>query len=222
MKQSLTLLAISCLLVALTIMACGPSSPSDTESAAEAFDPASLGLTQADSSCLHDPYQICEAGLAFALLGQPIDQVDWAPYGVVSSSEEIMTGNGFQWMVKTLAFPEGQLVLEGEFIDERFADEASLQQSPINRIRVETPQFATAEALAVGSSVEELLQVQPDSLYEVISIPEYETLAVQAPSTSSLSFLIEDLGNRLSVSAGQDLRLSKLPPDATIKAVVVM
>jgi hypothetical protein len=163
------------------------------------------------------PDSIDTRGLAFAQLESYIADVVPDTNLVLSVADTVVNQGGYLWLVRTLHTSQGPILLEGEFIDDRIANDTLLSESRINRIRIESSLFQTRQQLRVGSPLSALRQHYPDSLISVTPIPGFDMVQVQA-GEESLFYLI--FAPKLATQP--QVQLAELPADARIEAIVVM
>ncbi|MEL6132958.1 MAG: hypothetical protein AAFR59_06295, partial [Bacteroidota bacterium] len=172
-------------------------------------------------ACMKDPYHICESGIQSANLNDYIADIMVEPLDVQSVGDSLDEGNGYVWLVRTLHMDEGQVLVEGNFIDDRKATEETLNQSQINRIRIESEQFYTEEGIKVGQTLSDLLKVYTDSAFYIVSQPDYGVLDLSR-FNSRIHYLIEidvDLMEGLESAAAP---LSEVPGSQAIRSIVIM
>ncbi|MCB0839599.1 MAG: hypothetical protein KDE26_21155 [Bacteroidetes bacterium] len=183
------------------------------------------GMSEAEKAeyiCLtHNDY-ICETGLFFVRLGDFIGDLQAEEIEGASISDSVVSESGYQWVVRTMQLPEGRIIVEGEFIDERQSNDTLLSNTRVNRLRIESPLFQTPDQLKVGDSVTRLLELYPEESFQVVSIPDYEVINIQV-GNSRYNYLVSDKGNAMASSiAGDVILVDDLPREAMISGIVVM
>jgi hypothetical protein len=177
-----------------------------------------------DKSCLESAENIiCEWGVASRfLLGQNLDELDFTGQQV-TVKDTLYTQSGYQWRGKEIAYPEGgQIVLEGQFVDEGDPGQ-QLPLSTLNRIRVESPAFATQSGLKVGDPFSKLAQTYPDSLFVAIYIPSIEMVDLTIPKLSGLHY---NLPLKLEVELeegyqGMEISTDMIPDTTRLQSIVI-
>lgn len=126
---------------------------------------------------------------------------------------------GYVWLTRNIHMKSGSLLLEGNFLDEQAATDSLLQESRINRIRIQDPHFQTENGLRIGSTIAELMdQANPDDI-GLTHLPDFGYVDVQI-GQSHIHFLILD--GFLTEEVDDGLRIEDLPRDGTISMIVVM
>ncbi|MEZ4829985.1 MAG: hypothetical protein R3C61_27435 [Bacteroidia bacterium] len=213
-------LRTSLLVFVCWLSACGPASESkDQETAPDSL--STSGMSKAEIECFSHPDFICESGLNFVRLGDYVSDVRLSTLSEAQVQDSLENGNGYIWLVRTLHMPEGKIIVEGEFLDERFASDSLISASKVNRIRVESPMFRTPADLHVGSTLAQLLEKYDAASIQVFSLPEYESINIQVGAEHYL-YLIRDKGNQIAQAEGNALTVSSIPQQSVIAAIVVM
>jgi len=172
-------------------------------------------------ACLQDPFHICESGIQSASLQDYLADVMIEPLNVAQLGDSLDEGNGYVWLVRTLHMDKGKVYIEGNFIDERKADEEEINSSRVNRIRIESPQFYTQEGLTVGKTLGDLLEVYSDSAFYLVSQPDYGVLDLSR-FNSHIHFLVELDSARMEALESEASPLSKVPSSQAIRSIVIM
>ena len=173
-----SLLSILSLLFTLQfLVSCGESEQANAEETAPISDTLSMGETEAD--CFQSADIICEEGLIFARLGGYLADVYLTDLPEGATQDSMESGEGYEWISRTLHMEPGRLVIEGEFVDSRESNDTILSNSLINRVRVETPLFRTAKDIRVGSSLSDILSAYPDKEWFATPLPEYRSIQIQ-------------------------------------------
>lgn len=181
------------------------------------------GLTLADKQCLADSqYFICEFGVTnIATLGFPLDELIFAEN--IEVKDTLFTQGGYQWRGKEILLGDGSKVhLEGNFVDEGDYQN-QLPISSVNRIRVESSRYKTAEGIHVGQTFGELKKLLKGENIVAIYIPALKMVDLTLPDISGL---------HVNLPLDQDVKLqegyqgieiqTKLIPDETpIHSIVV-
>jgi hypothetical protein len=153
-------------------------------------------------------------------LGDPIDGLNTMGYQRAYMTDTLFSGGGYEWRAKVIHFAEGDLTVEGDFVDE--GDPAGkLPTSGINRIRLQTPNFRSPEGWGVGTSISELRQSVPDSVFVVVPIPQYGFIQVSLPALTRLNFLVRD-NSLFSLPDSVLPSIGMLPGGAMVESVVIM
>lgn len=169
----------------------------------------------ADLACLMQAGVICELGLKVAPLGQPILQLPGGDLAEAEARDFVQETEAYAWFERTITLSEGQLILEGDFIDNRATDlETQLAESKLNRIRIESPLFKTPEGIQVGDRIDTLMNRIGGEMV-LTPLPNYGVIDLQ-PVSRRLHFLIPATAEELSDEA------VVLPNDRQIKAIVVL
>ncbi|MDX2247674.1 MAG: hypothetical protein SF052_12895 [Bacteroidia bacterium] len=221
MKNYLFLLLFLALILA-GFSSCG--NEAKTEKPTEQYLPDSVsteGMSKADIECFSHPDFICESGLEFVRLGDYIADVKMAELSEADIQDSVENGNGYEWLVRTLHLKEGKIVVEGEFLDQRYSNDSLLAVSKVNRLRIESSLFRTPSDVRVGMSLKEVLAVFEGAFIKVFPLPEFETINIQVDDQRYI-YLINDPQNRISSAAGDDFSISDIPSDSPVSAIVVM
>lgn len=221
MKKNLLYLLLSLFFLA-GISSCGNESGEEKEQ--EQYLPDSInteGMSKAEIECFSHPDFICESGLGFVRLGDYVGDVRLSALSEADIQDSVQNGNGYEWLVRTLHLKEGKIIVEGEFIDQRYSNDSLISASKVNRIRIESEKYRTPDEIRVGSTLHILLQKYELSDVEVFALPEFESINIQILPQKFI-YLIKDKGNRISASAGNDLSVKDIPAESQISAIVVM
>ncbi|RMG72926.1 MAG: hypothetical protein D6722_04525 [Bacteroidetes bacterium] len=199
-------------------MACGESSSvSSHPESVPAGDVSPVEAAQAaEMACLTRPDGICQTGLSFLQLGDPMDLALPEEMEATEAGARWLEGGGFEWLERVIQLPEGRLIVEGSFLDQRFINDSLRASCVVNRMRIESPSFSAAGGIGVGSTLAELAEAYAGSDVGLIPIPDYDLLDVQ-PDTSHIHFLIP-----LPATLPDSLSLESLDPAAPVTAIVVM
>lgn len=204
------------ILSALWLAACGPASEStQTPPAVDTLSPQEAAIAQ-EFECLTRPGLICQTGLAFIQLGDHVATAIPAEVGAAEGGAAWSEGEGFEWLVRVINLPEGRLIVEGSFLDQRFIDDSLRETSTVNRLRIESPAFQTWEGLRVGSRLQELLAAFAGRDLGFTPIPDYGLIDIQA-DTSHIHFLVP-----LPDALPETFSPEALDPDLPVAAIVVM
>jgi hypothetical protein len=210
-------------LLTVCLVSCGSESdPASEEETAESG--ADSMASQAEGpvdDCPDELEVICEDGLALVPLGGFVAEVQREDLAAKQVQDSLESGNGFEWISRTLHFDQGRIVVEGEFIDDRYSNDTLLSESRINRVRIESPRFRTVRGIRVGSPVSALLAAHPEGKFQVDPLPSYQAFQVRLPG-SHIYYLVGDLEGEASEKSLAEYTLATLPPDAPIIAIVVM
>ncbi len=206
-------------LVAMTLWACSDATDATGDNA-NATD--SLDGAVAEPDPCEDATIICTEGLNFVRLGDFLAQV--GPQELFDAGkvrDTLASGNGYIWIVRTLEFEDGEVIIEGEFIDDRDITQEKVDASTVNRIQVKSPAFETAQGLKVGSTFGELRETFADSTMYVDAIPEYKAVVVQVQGLPLFFNFIESTPE-LSTRTDGTLTPEMIPADMEVASIVVM
>ncbi|GAB4412324.1 MAG: hypothetical protein OHK0039_18250 [Bacteroidia bacterium] len=203
MSRSL-FLSLLCLLAACVSQ---PAKPTEAE--------ATPTPEQRAAACLASG-AICEAGLQEVRLGLSMFAFGGEALGADSATEVWEHSGGFEWLVRTYAFDDGRVIVEGSFLDDRYITDEHRNASAVNRIRIETARFRTPAGIGVGSPLAALGAAHPGADFLLTPIPAFGYLDVQ-PDSSHLHYLLP-----LPDSLPEPLSIDGLPQTTTIAAVIVM
>ncbi|MEZ4776056.1 MAG: hypothetical protein R3D00_22965 [Bacteroidia bacterium] len=179
------------------------------------------GMSQAEIECFSNPDFICESGLAFVRLGDYVADVKLSSLSDDDIQDSVQNGNGFEWLVRTLHLEDGKIIVEGEFIDQRYSNDSLLAVSKVNRIRVESQKYRTPEEIHVGTSLSDFLEKFEAASVQVFPLTEFESINIQVGSQKYI-YLVKDAGNRMSTAAGNEFSIDDIPAESRISAIVVM
>lgn len=210
---------IPLILVALSgFFACAPQNEEQTSyHVPSASNEAELATQEA--ACLAQADYICQTGLSFVQLGDSLKYLELSE-NFSTPEQEILTGEGVQWLSLSIPVESGTIVLESEYLEDKYPAEW-LAETTVNRIRIESSAYQTPQRLRVGDSVDKLIQTNPDGEFLVIPIPDYETISVRHVQ-SQLNYLFRDPQNSWSKSHASPYQLRFMPAKAEIYAIVVM
>lgn len=215
MSRFSSLLVLIPVTLFLLLTSCEPTTQEGDDQSSPASD--SLAAQQAKIDCMSRPDHICEDGLALAPLGSLLA---YAGVEGLEPQDSIEAEQGYVWLSRTLSFADGSILIEGQFIDERQYNDTLVSESIVNRLRINSPSFRTAQNIRVGSSVLDLQQTFPDSTFLVDVVPGYPVLQVRL-SSSHILYLVSD--QAFSPSPEQDYpSFDRLDPYAEITSIVVM
>jgi|GEM_PF-3373097 len=164
--------------------------------------------------------RICEEGLAFARLQSDLRKVSIEGLEGAEMQDKLNVEGGYQWRVRTIKLPEGEIRLEGDFVDEREKMD-STKGLEINRIQIETPLFKTVKGLSVGSTVADLIAAYPEEEIKIFSDPIYEVILIMLPKVGRVIYNVYDKGNALHFAHENDFTIDKLPADTPIGFITV-
>ncbi|MEO1448375.1 MAG: hypothetical protein AAFV07_02545 [Bacteroidota bacterium] len=198
----------------LLLISCGNEQQSDS-STDEKSTLTDNGAEVTD--CMSRPDYICEQGLAAAPLGT---MLAFSGIEDLEAQDSVENQQGYVWLTRTLPFEDGTVVIEGQFIDERQSNDTLLSESTVNRVRINSPSFRTAENIRVGSTLQELQQAFPDSTFLVDAVPGFSVMQVRL-SSSHILFLVPD--QAFTPAPEQDYpTFDRLDPYTKIESIVVM
>ena len=185
----------------------------------------------AASGCFSQLNRICDSGLAFAQLGQEVALMEGEGLSVTHIEDSTELEGGYIWLQRTLHFPDGFILLEGEFLQEKDYRPEKISQSLLNRIQIQTPSFSTEKDIRIGSTIAELSQKFEGSEPTLFSFgafeefrnnPEYEVLQIKFEEEPHINYLTPDPDFQLFEKYGtENLVLPVLPPDAIISKIVI-
>ncbi len=162
---------------------------------------------------------ISPVGLRFVRLQDSLASIQPQGSNLVSMRDTLEHANGYIWLSRILDLQDGQIILDGDFIDDRQATQALIDASQVNRIRIESPSFETQEGLKVGSTFADLIKAFHDSTLYIDPLPDFQMLQVQIPNMG-MYYLFEE---PKQLDSGQlDISPDHVPSDLPIKAIVVM
>ncbi len=205
-------------LLALALACTTPSSEKQTSEVPPADTLAKND--QSAHSCPAAPHGICNQGLRFAHLGDTLVDLE-VPIEGSLVQDTLYHASGYYWRAFTVAFAEGEVIIEGDFIDERSATDQQVLASQVNRVRVEAPFFRTEAGIRVGSSFNDLLRAFPEEDFFFDPIPEFQVLQVQVGARNIFYLLREETPELATGDAGI-ITPDMIPQDARISAIVVM
>jgi hypothetical protein len=220
-RRPLLLCALIAMLSLLWI-SCG--SPDESQGGTTPAEGDTLAVTPEDQpldDCPDELDVICEDGLAFIPLGSFVSEVEVADLAAGHIQDSVESGNGYVWVSRTLHFDQGQVIVEGEFMDDRGINDTLLSSSRINRVRIESPLFRTTRDIRVGHTLQALLAAFPEGGFQVVPIPDYHAFQVRLPD-SHIFYLVADTESMTEVLSPANLPVEALPQDAPIVAIVVM
>ncbi|MEM9986987.1 MAG: hypothetical protein AAF804_17990 [Bacteroidota bacterium] len=162
---------------------------------------------------------ISPVGLRFVRLQDSLASIQPQGSNLIGMRDTLEHANGYIWLSRILDLQDGQIILDGDFIDDRQATQALIDGSQVNRIRIESPSFETQEGLKVGSTFAELMKAFRDSTLYIDPLPDYQMLQVQVPNMG-MFYLFEE--PKLLENGQLEISPGDLPSDLPIRAIVVM
>lgn len=210
------------LLATLIIIACGPEKEPDEVSRSVETDTIAEPSLDPMVQCLEVADQICGAGVWFAILGEQINNLpidDLEPREVADSA---LSDGGYVYIKRTIYLDQGEVVVEGTFLEEGNATDEDLNNSKVHRIFFRNPTFHTPTGLEVGNTVLQLREAYAGEELPVSVIPDYETVVVQLPGAGNMFVHFTDAENEWSSQAGESLSIDMLPTSWQTREIVVM
>lgn len=223
MNQNQAVKFLYTLIICLFISACDTQNNDSTDEEdilPDSVNMEGMAMSQEDIECLQAGNQICEMGLPFVQIGDPIAMLDINEFSNATLEDTVKTMGDYVWWERTIHLPQGAIIIDGEYFDKQTATDSMLNDSFIIRVRVESPLFHTSQNISVGSKIDQLTALQEDMDFSIIPIPDYEAISVVSKK-SRVSYIIKDEGNKLNQSMSE-FTLEKLTADAEISAIVVM
>ena len=206
---------------ALFLIACNSSDSKEEQEAKPGETPLEEYTYEDVVQCLQDPYHICEGGIQSASLGGYLADIILNTLDATEERETLENGSGYVWLVRTVNLLEGKMMIEGEFIDERQADSTSINDSKINRIRIESNLFSTEEDLKVGDRVEDILKVYPDASFYFATLPDYGVADISR-FNSRIHYLIPLTKEQMASADTAAQPFDYIPKGQKIQAIVIM
>lgn len=160
-------------------------------------------------------------GLDFARLGDAMADLDLDKLGFSLVGDSLEEAGGYNWLSRTIHLEDGEVVLEGNFIDNRQFDQEKLGESRLNRVRIGSPFFQTADSVSVGMSLAELQAATEGKDFFVTPLPR-DGLVDLEDELGHIHYLIEADMTVFSVILEQANPISVIPPTNKIKYIVVM
>jgi hypothetical protein len=177
---------------------------------------------QAILDCLSEPEQICQIGLWFAMLQDPIADLPLEDLGPKEIADSVITEEGYSVVRRTVYLEGGEIMIEGEYQAEEVATDESLNASLVNRIYVRTREYHTEDDIRVGDPLQKLIDTYGLEQLEAGAIADYQTLVVPKPGDGHLVYHFSDPGNEISAAAGEELTVDKIPASLAIREIVVL
>lgn len=210
------------LLATLVLIACGgekePEEVSQSAQTDTIADPSLDPMVQ----CLEVADQICGAGVWFAILGEQINNLPIDDLEAREVADSALSDGGYVYIKRTIYLDQGEVVVEGTFLEEGKATDEDLNNSKVHRIFFRNPNFHTLNGLEVGNTVLQLRETYAGEELPVSVIPDYETVVVQLPGVGNMFAHFTDPGNEWSSQAGESLSIDMLPTSWQIREIVVM
>jgi hypothetical protein len=154
-------------------------------------------------------------------LGIKLFDLNLDSYNISHVGDSVEEGNGYLWLSRTLHLKDGELVLEGNFIDERQYNEEELSKSVLNRVRISDPSFQTSSGLAVGQSLADIQRSLGEYQPQVTPLPQVGLVDIE-DRQGHIHYLVEADMTVFSVILEQANPLSVIPQENKIKHIVVM
>lgn len=187
--------------------------------------------TEKDKDCPVEISLICNRGLSFAPLGVQIADLHVEEIEDVLESDSLDYEMGYVRLNRNFTFKDGSVLLEGGALAEEEATDELLSASKLSRIRIESPQFKTADGIHVGMSIrqlQELYTAEDISIASFASVPEfsknpkYEFLMIYPERHPNITYLMPDPGHKIYRNAQvEEIQLNMLPKEGLISSIVV-
>ncbi len=176
--------------------------------------PLCLLMIQCERATLDElSYNITPYGLGSVNLEDYLRKVDSLPLkGQKLIDDQVFEGD-YTWLTKTIVWKHsGKVVFEGDFFEVKKVTDQKLLSSKVNRIKIESPLFSTAQGINIGTSFEELSYVFPDSSMLITPFPDYNMIEVFVPGLSPFHYLFP----------WNNEHQSDIAPMDTIASIVIM
>lgn len=187
--------------------------------------------TEKDKDCPLAIDLICNRGLSFAPLGLQIADLHVEEIEDVLESDSLDYEMGYVRLNRSFTFKDGSVLLEGGALPEADATDELLSASNLSRIRIESPQFKTADGIHVGMSIQQLQEIytaEDISIASFASVPEfsgnpkYEFLMIYPEKHPNITYLLPDPGHQIYRKAQvEEMQLNMLPKEGIISSIVV-
>ncbi|MEL7339322.1 MAG: hypothetical protein AAGM67_02465 [Bacteroidota bacterium] len=210
------------LLATLGLIACGGEKQSEEDSLIAQTDTIVEPSLDPMVQCLEVADQICGAGVWFAILGEQINNLPIDDLQAREVADSALADGGYVYIKRTIYLDQGEVVVEGTFLEEANATDQDLNTSKVHRIFFRNPNFHTPEGLEVGNTVLQLRDTYAGEELAVSVIPDYETVVVQLPGVGNMFAHFTDPGNAWSTQVGESLSIDMLPPSWQVREIVVM
>lgn len=209
-------------ILAAGLLACTEENQSAKQTSPEPIAPNAISEEQqALLDCLSEPSQICQIGLWFAMLEDPISDLPLEDILPKEIADSVISEGEYAVVRRTVYLEEGEVVVEGEYIEEAQATEENLNASKVNRIYIRSSEYHTQDSVRIGDSVQKLIDLYGAEGFEVGAIPAYQTISVSRVDDPHLFYHFTDKGNEIGTSAGEQLSIADLPKDWRMREIVV-
>ena len=190
----------------------------------ETLEEKSIREFKEDSICREQPFVLCNYGVGDISLGIPIRDAQPDFSKPMSSADSLDSKGGYVWVTRTFQFPKGRIFVEGEFIDERAATDTLLSNTLVNRIRIESPEFATTDGIRVGDPVSKLFSLFPAEGLVILPVPGFQVLDIShRQGIRRVHYMLNDPGYKMAKQMKDGyVPASVIPPDATFLYLVLM
>lgn len=172
------------------------------------------------ADCLKEKNRICDEGLFFAQIGDSLGTIKTDAIACKSVIDSLFSDEDMERKDKILVLENGTIVLEGTRVDKLEGTNEGLRGGHIAAIRIQTPNFFTAENIHVGSLFQELRKVYADSLFE-IQPANTGQLQVRIPKISSIHYYVKEKIKVSDIPGADLLSVENIAEDATIEMIVV-
>lgn len=197
---------------------------SETAPQEETLEEKSIREFKEDSICRTRPFVVCNFGAGDVSLGIPIRDAQPKNSSPMPSADSLDAKGGFVWVTRSFFFSKGRMLVEGEFVDERNANDTLLSDTRVNRIRIETPEFATTDGVRVGDSFSKLTNLFPAESLLIAPVPGYQVLDIShRMGARRVHYMLNDPGYKLAKQMKDGfVPVAAIPPSATIAYLVLM
>ncbi len=207
------------------LWACNEPATAPVEQQPENLTPGSSAISaeqQALLDCLAEPEQICQMGLWFAMLQDPINDLPLEDLGPKEIADSVISEQGYAVVRRTIYLEEGSIMVEGEYIPEDQATEELLNATKVNRIYVRSRQYFTQDSLRVGDTMKKLLETYGLDQLEAGSIPDYETIVIPRPNDGHIVYHFRDPDNLIGSTSEGHIEVGSLPGSWQIREIVIL
>ncbi|WNJ20408.1 hypothetical protein [Pontibacter sp. G13] len=176
---------------------------------------------EAEIACRQEPYQLCEAGINTIQLADIIADMTIPEWEIVEMTDSLESRNGYDWLIRTVHLKDGNVFLEGNFIDSHAATDSMINASILNRIRIESPSIHSHHNLKVGDPVSKLAESHPVESLVAVPIPDFGVIQVQI-AESHVFYLVPDGGQTFETQEDGSISWDQMPAGAQIQSMVLM
>ncbi|MEM9719642.1 MAG: hypothetical protein AAGA10_10360 [Bacteroidota bacterium] len=167
---------------------------------------------------------IQDQGLSFISIGDRYTRLDSLDIPYKLTETAYTQEQGYIWLVREMFLDSGKVTFEGNYFKEESLNETDIQNSHLNRIRIESPQLSLPNGIKTGMTFKKLKEKLNDAELELILLNDYNIIDISAPEVSNAHFLFP-CPDTLSVDSSSivvQLPPTSLPENSLMEAIVIL